>query len=314
MPRKQRSFQQLFDYINAPEQKGVAWLFNLRTEQDDRSTITDEFLANARLLPQRKNGNLLYHEIVSFHQDDQSQLSADQLQDLCREYLQRRAPYNLVYAKAHYDTAHPHIHLMISANAVASKQRLRLSKQQFNHIRRDLERWQQMRYPALQHSVAYNQDRQPPASQQEEHLASVAPRACSRAEQERTRRLAQSTSAAKRPSLKDQLGQLVRDTLASVHSHEALLVRLAQQGWHLYQRGTGYGIESNTTGKRYRLSSLGVMTDLNQAWYAWRLSHQQRHSRDQHPVGCQVEADLSSVSHDLQRELRLDTDIEQQNH
>ena len=137
MTRKTVSFGQLLDYFSAPEKTGSALLHNLLNRQDDLAAIRREFNSNAQLLPPRKNGNVLYHEILSFGGGDKPALTRTVQEDLTRRYLDLRAPYALAYAKAHYNTDCPHVHLLISANNIGAKQRLRLSKQRFRQIQRE---------------------------------------------------------------------------------------------------------------------------------------------------------------------------------
>ena len=73
---------------------------------DQPGTILAELLDNYRLLRKRKNGNALYHEILSFSSKDRPDLTPAILDDLTRQYIQLRCPDALVYAKAHLDTDH----------------------------------------------------------------------------------------------------------------------------------------------------------------------------------------------------------------
>lgn len=176
MARKSPSFAQLLQYINAPEQKGEPWLQNFRTTTPDFDHLHGELLANARLLAKRKNGNILYHEVMSFSRFDRSQITTAMLEDLTRHHLSLRAPYALAYARAHLDTDHPHVHILLSANNVGSSRRLRLTKAQFRQIHAALEAYQRERYPELESSLVFG-------------LSKGRRRKPSRPEQERERRL-----------------------------------------------------------------------------------------------------------------------------
>ncbi len=128
MARKSPSFGQLLAYITIPEQAGPAVLHNLHSDGNDLAAIHSEFLDNSRYLPPRKNGNVLYHEILSFADFDKPSVTPSILEDLTRQYLELRAPYALAYTKAHFETDCPHMHIIISANALESTRRLRLSR------------------------------------------------------------------------------------------------------------------------------------------------------------------------------------------
>ncbi len=150
----------------------------------DPDQIRREFQANARLLPARKNGNILFHEVLSFSAADQEALSPSVLEALTRRYLEIRAPYALGYARAHFDSGNPHVHIVLSANNFASHRRLRLPKARFREIQMELERYQRQIFPQLQHSIA-QKPRQTPEK---------------RAEQERRRRGASAHPAARKSS------------------------------------------------------------------------------------------------------------------
>src|SRR5262249_36475067 len=135
MSRKSPSFGQLLGYVNHPAEKGTAILQNFRTTSEDLRKIHSEFLENFHLLPHRKNGNVLYHEILSFSDLDRELITPSILEDLTRHYLSLRAPYALAYAKAHFNTGCPHVHLVISANDLGNTHRHRLTKAQFQKIK-----------------------------------------------------------------------------------------------------------------------------------------------------------------------------------
>jgi hypothetical protein len=251
MARKSVSFGQLLDYFSAPEEAGPALLHNLQARQGDPAAIRAELNTNAHLLPPRKNGNVLYHEILSFGAGDGAALTPAILEDLTRRYLDLRAPYALGYAKGHFDTDCPHVHLLISANNVGSHQRLRLPKQRFREIQRELERYQKERYPFLSDSLA--QERQPRRGVQE-----------TRAEQERRRR------GDRTPSRKETVRELVTGELAVARSGPDFYRRLLSQGLRLYRRGRTIGVEDLEDCRRYRLKTLGLAESFDRSMTTWR--------------------------------------------
>ena len=84
--------------------------------------IVKAFEDNARLLAGRRNGNVLYHEIMSFSAG--YRLKDDDLvravADIGAEYLRLRAGHQMAFGAVHHDTEHIHLHLMVSANAVGN--------------------------------------------------------------------------------------------------------------------------------------------------------------------------------------------------
>ena len=255
MARKTRSFGQLLRYLNTPTQTGPALLHNLRCRSDDLAQIEAELLNNSRLLSERKNGNYLYHEVLSFGVGDRENVTPTLLEDLTRRYLELRAPRALAYAKAHLETANAHVHLLISANNVGSSRRLRLSRRNFDRVKHQLEAVQRQQYPQLEHSLVCGPDRN-------------RRRARSRREGERERR--QHHAERNQLSKKERLEQLIRSTLSIATSGIDCFRRLQAHGFELYRRGKSVGVRSLEGGRRYRLRTLGLAEEFDQALERWR--------------------------------------------
>ncbi len=114
--------------------------WNIRSKAHDIVNIADEFLQNSRLANQRKNGVLIYHEVISFSPEENEKISDVMLLDVAEEYLKLRAPAALAYAKVHRDTENPHVHIVISSNNKQSRQKIRISKTEFRNIKQEMER------------------------------------------------------------------------------------------------------------------------------------------------------------------------------
>ncbi len=141
MTRKTVTFKQLLTYINKENAGQMHNIFHNLYGQN-QAELVHEFEQNAALLPNRKNGVVIFHEIFSITKSEQ--LSIDQqkhiLQTITQNYINQRAPNNLVFAGLHDNKKHNlHYHIVISSNEVNSKKRLRLSKAKFNRIKQDLE-------------------------------------------------------------------------------------------------------------------------------------------------------------------------------
>jgi len=145
---KEKRFKQLFNYINKEAEKGSIFTSNLLVNKN----ITEQFFENAKLVPERKNGVYMYHEILSFHKDE-VEISNEILQDLLSDWVELRAPKNLIYGAVHREKDHTHIHLMISSNGLNEKKKLRLTKNQFKKIKLELEKKQIEKYPHLRKSI-----------------------------------------------------------------------------------------------------------------------------------------------------------------
>jgi hypothetical protein len=149
--RKDPTFSQLFRYLT-DHGRGVGEpLFHNFPAAGctDLNATVRAFLENARHLPRRKNGNVLYQEILSLHAADATPATPAILRDLAARYLECRAPGAMAYATVHLDGKHPHIHLVIAANLCGQSKKLRLSRGEFAAVKRDLEHYQRTRYPEL---------------------------------------------------------------------------------------------------------------------------------------------------------------------
>ena len=142
MSRKEASFSQLYDYISNGQSKGdEKYNQYYNTFSFDRNGVINEFNTNSSLLNKRKNGNYLYHEIISLKSSES--LSKDRqkeiLNDVVEKYIQERANNCLVFGGLHDEKEHNlHYHLMISANEINKNTRYRLNKKQFSDIKKIL--------------------------------------------------------------------------------------------------------------------------------------------------------------------------------
>ena len=93
MTRKTGSFDQLIDYLDARGVRKEYHIFqNLYERKMDE--VRGEFEQNARLLPKRKNGVILYHEVLSIVKNDELPVAEQKaaLREIAQLYLKNRAP------------------------------------------------------------------------------------------------------------------------------------------------------------------------------------------------------------------------------
>lgn len=243
MARKQPSFGQLIAYFDRGHGVGEATTFawNLYESADDRKVVEQAFVRNYRYLPKRARGNALYHELISLEKSEavSKTRQAEILKDLAERYLEKRAPGHLAFGRIHQDRDHQHIHLMISSNAVRSDRRRRLSRAAFAEIQREMEAFARVRYPELEVSRIYARDRS------DDRLKT------------RTRENAAERRTS-RPSKKTLVKEAVEFAFERATGGDDLKRLLADQGLTLYQRGKAIGVMDQTSGKRYRLKTLGL--------------------------------------------------------
>ncbi|MBV1864891.1 MAG: relaxase/mobilization nuclease domain-containing protein [Rhodobacteraceae bacterium] len=249
MSRKAPTFRQLIDYIgrDADPHIGTTFARNLYHSGQDEQVVAGQFLDNYRYLPKRKNGNALYHEVIVL--EPQAHLSkaevATALHKLAEQYCEARAPHQLAWGRVHWDTEYPHMHLMISSNAVRSPLRVRMDKSGFARVQQNLEAFKEAQFPELNGGAIYRQAKE-----------KIRPRITS-SEGEMVRRTGT-------PSGKIAVFELLRPVFGQAASPKALKGDLNQLGFGLYQRGKTIGVRNLDTDRRYRLRTLGLETAYEQ--------------------------------------------------
>jgi hypothetical protein len=232
LSRKKNSFKRLFNYINKGAEKDSVFIHNLQPNID----TVHQFLKNSEYVPERKNGVRVYHEILSFHEDDKS-ISNEVLLDLANDWVELRASNNLTYGAIHREKNHVHIHLMISSNGLYEEKNLRLSKKEFKEIKLELEERQIKKYPQLQKSI------------------------CQRFKDRKTNR-----------KFKDFKNQKGKDKVSKMEEVQNLINQaiksqdfkkyLQSQNIEFYKRGKNNGVIWK--GKKYRFATLGFSPQLNE--------------------------------------------------
>jgi len=238
MSRKTPSFDQLTTYMLAPDGARVCLAHNFPASTKTPTVIIREFTENHALLPQRANGNALYHEIIALEPNTdvpkREQIAA--LRKIAARYLDRRAPQQLALGVIHAETAHIHMHLMISSNAVLSKKRVWLTKKVFAEIQQDIEGYRLTRFPELGTARHYDKSRE----------------GVKRGTREQAAKLRTGTA-----SHKEQLAADLATIFQNARSRKTLDTELAKLGLTLYQRGRSIGVQT-PGGRRYRLTTLGL--------------------------------------------------------
>jgi len=163
--RKDTNFKQLVSYVfkhDGKQEQSFTLFQNMNgVEEFDHKQIIERFKANDTFRKQRSNGIGMYHDIISFSKGD-SQFIKDNLhvlEDIGREYMQLRFPFAMGMVKPHFDKDHIHLHVVYSPNNYSSDTSVRISKNEFNQIKRSLEEYQLKHYPELTTSYVHSRDR-----------------------------------------------------------------------------------------------------------------------------------------------------------
>ena len=291
LSRKEPSFSGLIAYMGRGIEagEGIPLVFqNLYGhEKTPLRELQQEFVHNAQYLPARKNGNALYHEIISIargHALDSGEL-CQRLSDIATRYTQARAPRQLAYGVAHLDTDYAHIHLLISANGVGSPKRERLPKADFSRIQKELEAYVLTRYPELAQTAVYGRPRvldRPHRTESEQALET------------RTGKL----------SHKQDVAQQLAVIFETVTTTQDLETQLSNAGFTVYQRGKTMGVqELSGKGLRHRLSTLGLAEQYTKVQE--RIAEKEREALANSPAGRKAAlerfAQVRDQAHEQQR-------------
>jgi len=239
LSRKSASYDQLLEYMQRGSVQDFTVFHNLyRNVEKDR--IIQEFELMGEQLPPRKNGNMLYHEILSLQRQEGVDLEQQKqaLYTMVQQYLQERAPGQLGYGCMHVEKEHLHIHLMLSPNSLdRPAKRVRLTKSQLWEIQGRMEMFLQERWPELKERSLYSRSA-PPALKKKD----------------REFQLEQRTG---KPSVKSQVKEKLEVMLEQSTTQATLTARLAEQDMELEIRGKNPVVIA--AGRRYRLRTLGLL-------------------------------------------------------
>lgn len=246
--RVKNPFMNLVRYMtrtgDGEKSQSVLWHGFYGHEGMSNDEIVAAFEENARHLKERKNGNVLYHEILSFSAGYslQGEALAQAVADIGQEYLRYRAPGQMAFGAIHYDTDHIHLHLMVSANGIGKREPVRLTKAQFAELQKAVEAFTLAKYPQLAQTRIYDRDRPKERLKTQAHEQAM-------------------KSRTGEPSRKERIKSQLHGLFEQAASMAELEMRLEAEGLSLYQRGKSLGVVERLpdgSERRHRLATLGL--------------------------------------------------------
>lgn len=241
MSRKDPSFGQLVLYMDIGAGSHDYYLaHNFLADPEDTVAIIKQFQENADTL-NHLGKVFMFHEVIALPIESHSLKNADAiLVDLVQRYIDKRCPNQLVYARIHRERNRPpHVHLCISSNEIGQERRKRLTKKQFAQIQEELEAYQLEQYPELGDRRVYTQEKPPERIKRTQAEMQI---------QKRTGKI----------SDKQQIAQWIGEALEIAIAPTELQQLLKDKGLKLYQRGKTSGVIKLSTGRKYRLKTLGL--------------------------------------------------------
>ena len=153
--RKRGSYRQLLNYITKDEERvpdSRIILHNMPEASMDDWVGWFKYNETFRER-KRKNSVKLTHEILSWHKDDTPNLTLAAIEDMAREYIQKRNPLGIYVGAIHLSKDHYHVHFCVSGVEYRSGKVMRLSKATMKNLKQSVQEYQKERYPELVHSV-----------------------------------------------------------------------------------------------------------------------------------------------------------------
>lgn len=234
--RRRATWRQLLNYMEeGTDERSLLLTHNVRGTSIE--AWVSEFLeAEEARLTRRTDSVTLYHEIMSFHDEDTHAITQEKLEDLTLQYINLRAETGLVVAMSHHDRDHVHVHFCISGVEHSTGKSMRMSQSQFTAVKRSMQAYQQQRYPEIAKSIADHGRKARQVRSEPEYL------------------MKQRTG---QPSKREQLAEQLRVLFNKSSSLERFGQALKEHGMELYRRnGRPQGVLAD--GVKYRLSSVGI--------------------------------------------------------
>lgn len=245
MARKSPSFRQLAKYMDKGKKNHKSFeVFYNNLYSRENEGISEEFKNNADNLKYRKNGNYLYHEVISITRSPEMDFEKQKeiLYSLVNDYVSLRAKRNLVYGIMHTDKKNDlHYHLMISSNELGSEKRHRLNKSTFANIQKSIEKNVLNNFPELGQKIIYNQNKAEKTKKGEYEL------------KKRTGKESQ------RDIVKRELTEIFKTSKGKADFFN----KLSASGYEVYIKGNTIGVKWEKTGRNYRLKTLGLLDKFN---------------------------------------------------
>lgn len=240
MSRKEPTFAQLYDYITREGDHDSQFIYTQNFILKDRDEILREFERNAELLSKRKNGNYLYHEVISITRATQisERRQKELLQDIISQYSKSRGKDCLIFGGLHDEKDNNlHYHIMISANKYNEARRYSLKKATFNKIKKQTELYVLERYPELEQAKLISKK--------------ITIGKTSNREEALKRRTG-------KPSLKDLFKARLTEIFANSVDKQDFFDNLRKADIEIYTRGKTIGFVDMANNRKHRLKTLGL--------------------------------------------------------
>jgi len=243
MSRKEATFGQLLNYME-DGRHDKHYTINHNTYGKNKENIKNAFEHNASFFKKYKNSVYMYHDIISITRNNEltEEKQKECLKKIILEYISKRAKNNLVYAVLHTDKEdNLHYHIMISSNEREQVKNHRLSKFEFDKIKKELEIHVLEKYPELKQEKIINK----PAAE----------------------KLSNKGAELKRRTGKTPQREYVKDHLKTIFdsakTKQEFFEQLEKHKLEIYVRGKTISVLDKENNRKHRLKTLGMLDDFN---------------------------------------------------
>ncbi|MBC8444191.1 relaxase/mobilization nuclease domain-containing protein [Candidatus Woesearchaeota archaeon] len=268
--RKSATFGQLINYMHKSEiDKHYRVLKNIYKNEEKH--IKQRFQENSENINKRKNGIILYHDILSITKTKTltDEEHKNKLKKITEEYIEKRAKNHLVYAVLHEginkdNSKNYHYHIMFSANEKDSSKKLWLSNKQYEKFRKEFNNHVQEKYPELKQKDLVNN----------KELTKEKGEKLSQKGHEYQRR------TGKPPPQKERVKQALKNIFETTRTKQAFFESLKKENLKFDNRSKKtVGFIDLETNRKFRISTLGLTDEfkvMNQ-----KIEHEQERYKHQ---------------------------------
>lgn len=159
---KNKNFRKLLEYILNDKdklfnEKKKSFVITYNLKGNSVQEWEKQYLENEKCRKIKRTDSVIFtHEILTWHKDDAQNLSLEKMEDMAREYIRLRNPMGIFLAAPHFDKEHYHVHICASGIEYKTGKGLRMTKADFQKLKKDIQQYQKEKYPELSKSVVHH--------------------------------------------------------------------------------------------------------------------------------------------------------------
>ncbi len=237
LSRHSASYSNLISYIlNEEKVLDERNIITHNLKSNDIKEWTKEFIVNESFRErERKDQVYFYHELLSFSKFDKEQITIEKVRDIANKYMDERGRNGMYLGAIHQDRDHIHVHFCVSGLAFRTGKAFRLSKQDLQRTKINIQEYHKAKYPELSKSICEHGKGKEYVTDREYY-----------AQQRNDRTL-----------FKEQIRQTVLNCYTQSKTQQEFLDLLQKENLHHYERdGKAQGIVYEDM--KFRFSRLGI--------------------------------------------------------